>query len=128
MQCESEHSRNKYAKEWKKTKKFLRVRRNFKPQLTAEEPKIYKVEEIPGHGRMLLRIEFKSIESHMKLLSANSLYLLKFSIGGSQLIPNKEFLRLDTAAGYTCTFFAPHFLRNRPLTVRLIKVIENSLF
>jgi hypothetical protein len=36
MQCESEHSRNKYAKEWKKTKKFLRVRSNFKPQLTAE--------------------------------------------------------------------------------------------
>lgn len=64
----------------------------------------------------------------MKLLSASSLYLLRFSIGGSQLIPNKEFLTLDTAAGYTCTFFAPHFLRNRPLTVRLIKVIENNLF
>lgn len=64
----------------------------------------------------------------MKLLSANSLYLLRFSVGGSQLIPNKEFLTLDTAAGYTCTFFAPHFLKNRPMTVRLIKVIENSLF
>jgi len=36
MQCESEHSRNNYANEWKKTKKFLRVRSNFKPQLTAE--------------------------------------------------------------------------------------------
>lgn len=56
MQCESEHSRNKYAKEWKKTKKFLRVRSNFKPQLTAEGPKIYKIEEIPGHGRLLLKI------------------------------------------------------------------------
>jgi hypothetical protein len=64
----------------------------------------------------------------MKMLSSNSLYLLRFSIGGSQLIPNKEFLTLDTATGYTCTFFAPHFLRNRPLTVRLIKVVENSLF
>jgi hypothetical protein len=64
----------------------------------------------------------------MKMLSSTSLYLLKFSIGGTQLIPNKEFLTLDTAAGYTCTFFAPHFLKNRPLTVRLIKVIENNLF
>jgi hypothetical protein len=104
------------------------VRSNFKPQLTAEEPKIYKVEEIPGHGRLLLRVEFKSIESHMKMLSASSLYLLRFSVGGSQLIPNREFLTLDSAAGYSCTFFAPHFLKSRPMTVRLIKVIENSLF
>jgi hypothetical protein len=64
----------------------------------------------------------------MKMLSAASLYLLRFSVGGSQLIPNKDFLTLDTAQGYCCTFFAPHFLRNRPMTVRLIKVIENSLF
>lgn len=35
MECESEHSRNKYMKEWKKTKKFMRVRCNFKPQLSA---------------------------------------------------------------------------------------------
>lgn len=62
------------------------------------------------------------------MLSASSLYLLRFSVGGQQLIPNKEFITLDTAAGYCCTFFAPHFLRGRPMTVRLIKVIENSLY
>lgn len=128
MQCESEHSRNKYAKEWKKTKKFLRVRSNFKPQLTAQEPRIYRVEEIPGHGRLLLRVQFTAIDSHMKMLSAGSLYLLRFSVGGSQLIPNRQFLTLDTAPGYTCTFLAPHFLKSRPMTVRLVKVIENSLF
>lgn len=64
----------------------------------------------------------------MKMLSVNSLYLLRFSVGGQQLIPNKEFLTLDTAPGYACTFFAPHFLKGRPITVRLIKVIENSLY
>ena len=62
------------------------------------------------------------------MLNSNSLYLLKFSVGGSQLIPNKLFLTLDTAPGYTCTFFAPLFLKNRPVTVRLIKIIENNLF
>ncbi len=76
-------------KEWKKTKKFLRVRSNFKPQLSAEEPKIYKFQEIPGRGRLMVRIVFGSILSHMKQLNSNSLYLLKFMLGGTQLIPNK---------------------------------------
>lgn len=92
MQCESEHSRNKYAKEWRKTKKFLRVRSNFKPQLAAEEPKIFKFEEIAGHGRLLVKIDFKEVVSNMKQLNSHSLYMLKFHLGGSQLIPNKEFL------------------------------------
>ena len=89
MQCQSEHSRNRYVKEWKKIKKFMRVRSNFKPQLSAQSPKIFKVAQIPGHGRLTVKIVFNSIESNMKQLSSNSLYLLKFNLGGSQLVANK---------------------------------------
>ncbi len=128
MQCESEHNRDNYVKQWKKTKKFLKVRSNFKPQLTAYEPKIFKLEEIPGHGRLLVRVQFECIESNMKLINSNCLYLLKFSIGGSQLIPNKEFLTLQNSGGYKCVFYAPHFVKDKLITVRLIKVIENNLY
>ena len=76
-------------KEWKKVKKFMKVRSNFKPQLSAQSPKIFKVAEMPGHGRLTIKIELNSIESNMKQLSSNSLYLLKFNLGGSQLVPNK---------------------------------------
>lgn len=40
--CESEHSRNKYKKEWENVKRFLRVRSNFKKTLHANQPKIFK--------------------------------------------------------------------------------------
>ena len=65
------------------------MRSNFKPQLSAKEPKIYKVAEITGHGRLMVKIIFNSIQSNMKQLSGNSLYLVKFCLGGSQLVPNK---------------------------------------
>lgn len=64
----------------------------------------------------------------MKQLNSSSLYLLKFNLGGTQLIPNKEFLTLDTSAGYSVTFLAPTFLRNKCILVKLIKVVENNLF
>lgn len=67
----------------------MRVRSNFKPQLSAEEPKIFKFQEIPGRGKLLVKVVFSSISSHMRQLNSHSLYLLKFAVGGSQLIPNK---------------------------------------
>ena len=94
MQCESEHSRNRYVREWKKTKKFLRVRSNFKPQLSAEEPKIVKIEEMPGHGRLVIKIELRELTSVMKQINTHSLYLLNFSLGRTNLIPNKDYLTL----------------------------------
>jgi hypothetical protein len=42
MQCESELSRDRYVREWKRTKNFMKVRSNFKPQFVAEHPRIYK--------------------------------------------------------------------------------------
>ena len=51
---------------------------------------------MPGHGRLAVKIVFKSIISNMKLLS-DSLYLLKFNLGGTQLVPNKSFFTLNTA-------------------------------
>ena len=102
MQCESEHSRDRYVKEWKKTKKFLKVRSNFKPQLSAQSPKIYKFAELNGHGRLHVAINFNSVTSHMKQLSSQCLYLLKFNLGGSQLIPNKDYITLEAMNGYVC--------------------------
>ena len=94
MQCESEHSRNRYVREWKKTKKFLRVRSNFKPQLSAEEPKIVRIEEMVGHGRLVVRVEVKELTSVMKQINAHSLYLLSFCLGRTNLLPNKDYLTL----------------------------------
>lgn len=115
-------------KEWKKTKKFLRVRSNFKPQLSADEPKIYKFQEIPGHGKMTINLVFNSVASHLKQLNTHSLYLLKFILGSQHLVPNKNFLTLDLSEGYSCSFLAPLFLRNKTITVKLIKVVENNYF
>lgn len=101
----------------------MRVRSNFKPQLIADEPKIYKFQEMPGHGKMTINIVFASVASHLKQLNSNSLYLLKFILGGTQLVPNKDFLTLDHSEGYTCSFLAPLFLKNKTITVKLIKVV-----
>lgn len=128
MQCESEHNRNKYMKEWKKIKKCMRVRSNFKPQLAAKEPKIYKFLEIPGSGRFMVKMVLNGITSHMKQLNTQSLYLIKFNLGGTQLIPNKEFMTLDAAEGYTCQFLVPLFLKGKTVSTKLIKVVENNLF
>ena len=94
MHCESEHSHNRYVKEWKKTKSFLRVRSNFKPQLSAEEPKIVRVEEMAGYGRLVVKIELKNLTSVMKKINSNSLYLLNFCLGRTNLIPNKDYLTI----------------------------------
>ena len=128
MQCESEHSRNRYAREWKKTKKFMRVRSNFKPQLSAEEPKIVKFEGMPGHGRLAVRLELRELSSVMKLINPHSLYLLKFCLGRTPIIANRDYLTLDTAHGYSCAFMAPSFLRDKPISVKLVKVVENEYY
>lgn len=57
---------------------------------------------MPGRGRLLVKMVFEGINSNMKQLNSHSLYLLKFNLGGSQLIPNKEFLTLATTKGYIC--------------------------
>lgn len=87
-------SRNRYLREWKKTKNFLKVRSNFKPQFVAESPKIYKFQEIAGHGRLLVKIDFKEVSSLMRQLSPNSLFLLRVQLGGRQVVPNRQFLTL----------------------------------
>ena len=106
----------------------MRVRSNFKPQLSADAPKIFKFQEMPGHGRLLIKIVFNSVTSHMKQLNSHCLYLLKFCIGGTQIVPNKNFMTLDTSNGYSCEFLAPLFLKNKAITVKMIKVVENSQF
>ena len=63
MECESEHSRNKYNKDWKKTKNFLKVRSNFKRSICNEEPRIFKFEKISGQGKVLVTIAFESLEA-----------------------------------------------------------------
>lgn len=62
----------------------------------------------------------------MKQLNPNCLYLLKFSLGRTNLIPNRTFLTLDNTNGYKCSFMAPSFLKDKPINVKLIKVIEND--
>jgi len=52
---------------------------------------------MPGHGRLTVKVVFDSIASQMKQLNSNCLYLLKFNLGGTQLIPNKDFLTLQTS-------------------------------
>lgn len=128
MQCESELSRDRYVREWKKTKNFMKVRSNFKPQFAAEHPRIYKFEEIAGHGRLLVKVEFREVSSLMRQLSASSLFLLRFNLGGRQLVANREFMNLQTSRGYSCTFFAPYFLRSKSINVKLVKVIENNFY
>ena len=59
----------------------------------------------------------------MKQLSSQSLYMLKFAVGGTQLIPNKAFLSFETAKGYSCLFRAPHFLKNKPIVAKMVKVV-----
>jgi len=78
---------------------------------------------MPGHGRLIVRMEVNEIASNMKQLSSQALYLLKFRLGGTQLIPNKDFISFETAKGYSCVFRAPHFLKNMPVVVKIVKVV-----
>ena len=57
---------------------------------------------MPGHGRLVVKVTLQEIVPHMKLLNPHCLYLLKFHLGGTQLIPNKNFLSLDQSNQYCC--------------------------
>jgi hypothetical protein len=59
----------------------------------------------------------------MKQLSSQSLYMIKFALGGTQLMPNKDFLTFETAKGYSCLFLAPYFLKNKPVIAKVVKVV-----
>ena len=37
-------------------------------------------------------------------------------------------MTIQNSGGYKCIFYAPHFVKDKLITVRLIKVIENNLF
>ena len=38
----------------------------------------------------------------MKQLSSHCLYLLKFNLGSTQLIPNKDYITLEAMNSYAC--------------------------